>query len=168
MVGEVAFIKVGFQSCGVRTVPSVTTHNDSGKACISYLLNQKRYGIKEAGVEQEICSGCHCLGCLCGEVSICSGTFTCVNDLDSACLCIFYEGILQSVGVIVILCINDSCLGSALILCKECRHLALIRVNKAGTEYSRLINGNRVVGSAGCQKQHAGFLGKLSHGKRYG
>ena len=83
MVGEVTFIKIGFQSSGIRTIPTVTAHNNSGKARISYLLNQKRYCIKETGIEQEISSRCHRLGCLCGKVSICGGTFTCVNNLNS-------------------------------------------------------------------------------------
>ena len=167
MVGKVAVFKVGFKTGGIGTVPTVTTHDDAGKACISYLLYEQRYSIKEARIEYKVCTGSHCLRSLSGKVGISCSTFTGINNFNTCSFCIFNEGILQTVGIVIILCIDDSSLGYTLVYSKLCSHLALIRVDEAVTEYSRLVNGYGVVGSTCCQKKHTGFVCKLGHRKGY-
>ena len=69
-----------------------------------------------------------------GIIGVGCHALTGVGDLDAVGLTVFNKGILQTVGIVIVLGVDDRGLGKALVLGEQCRHLALVRVNEAVAE----------------------------------
>ena len=134
MVREVAVIELCGKAGGIGAVPAVTAHDCTGKSGIAGCTNKKRNGVKEAGIIQQICAACNGLCRLRRVVCIGGHALADVGDLNAVSLAVFNKGVLQTVGVVIVFCVDDGHLGKALVFCKQCRHLALVRVNEAVAE----------------------------------
>ena len=134
MVRKVAILKLCGKTGRVGAVPAVTTHDRTGKACIAGCTNQQRNGVEEAGIIQKLCTAGHGLCRLRRIIGVGGHALTGVGNLNAVGLAVFNKCILQAVGVVIVLGIDDCHLGKALILGKQRRHLALIRVDEAVAE----------------------------------
>ena len=165
MVCKVAIIKLCGKAGRVGAIPAVTTHDSTGKACIAGCTNQQRNGVEEAGIIQKLCTAGHGLRCLRGIIGVGGHALTGVGNLDTVGLAVFNKGILQTVGVVIVLGVDDRGLGKALVLGKQRCHLALIRINEAVAEDRRALQSDIGVGCTGRQQQHTVLGGLLCHGQ---
>ena len=168
MVGEVAALEFVLETGGVGAIPAVTAHDDAGEAGVPGSAYKQRHRIQEAGIVQELRTGGHSLSGLGAEVGVGGHALANVGNLDAAGLTVFNEGILQAVGVIIILGVNHGNLGQPFALDEQGGHLALIGVDEAVAENRVALQGNGGVGGAGSQQQHAVLGGLLCHGQGHG
>src|SRR5699024_10410304 len=101
-------------------------------------------------------------------VGIGGGALALVDDLDAQGLAVFNESVLQAVGVVVVVGVDDRHLAVSLALHKQRGHAALVGVDKAVAEYRRLIRRHIHVGGAGGHQQHIVHGGLLGNGQRDG
>ena len=94
MVGEVAVRELIFHAGGVRAVPAVASHDCALKSGVPRRSHEKRNGIQEAGIEQEVRPVRHHLGGLGGIVRIGCGALAHVDDLNAVGLSVLNKGIL--------------------------------------------------------------------------
>ena len=166
MVGEVAVFKLGFETGGVRAVPAVAAHDRAGEAGGAGLADQQRHSVLEAGVVEELGAGGHHLGHLAGEVGVGGGALAFVDDLDAQRLTVFDKGVLQAVGVIVVVGIQHRHLAVPLALHEQGGHAALVGVDEAVAEDGGPVDGHVHVGGAGGHQQHVIHGGLFGNGQR--